>query len=128
MKRYFSLKPYQKRVKKPWGWEIILTRKESSYTGKIIFVRRGSRLSLQYHDQKEETLCLFSGQAEIWLEDNQGKIHHLPMESQKGYRINRYQKHRLVALTDSYFFEVSEPEKGTTYRLEDDYGRKNEKK
>jgi len=122
----FSIKPFAQKVEKPWGWEIILTQPESQYTGKIIFVRAGARLSLQYHNQKEETICLFSGKAEIWLEDDQGQIHHLPMEPRKGYRIKRYQKHRLAALEDSYFLEVSEPEKGTTYRLEDDYGRKNE--
>lgn len=124
----FSIKPFAKKVKKPWGWELIFTQPESQYTGKIIFVRAGARLSLQYHDQKEETLCLLSGKAEIWLEDNQRQIRHLPMKPQKGYRIKRYQKHRLAALEDSYFLEVSEPEKGNTYRLEDDYGRGNETK
>ena len=127
MKNY-SIKPFVKKIKKPWGWETVFTEPKSPYTGKIIFVRRGARLSLQYHDQKEETICLLWGKAEIWLEDNQGKIRRLPMEVEKGYRIKRKQKHRLVALEESCFLEVSQPEKGTTYRLEDDYGRSNETK
>ena len=51
------------KVEKPWGFEIILTPENLGRVGKILFVKKGERLSLQYHDQKEETLCLFSGKA-----------------------------------------------------------------
>jgi len=119
--------PYAQKVNKPWGYEIIFTPPNLSRVGKILFIKKGCRLSLQYHDQKEETLCLFQGKAKIRLEDEKGEIKTLYMKPQMGYTILKGQKHRLEALEDSFVFEVSSPEKGTTYRLEDDYQRQSEK-
>jgi len=119
--------PYAQKVNKPWGYEIIFTPPNLSRVGKILFIKKGYRLSLQYHDQKEETLCLFQGKAKIRLEDEKGEIKTLYMKPQMGYTILKGQKHRLEALEDSFVFEVSSPEKGTTYRLEDDYQRRSEK-
>ncbi len=119
--------PYAQKVNKPWGYEIIFTPPNLSRVGKILFIKKGCRLSLQYHDQKEETLCLFQGKTKIRLEDEKGEIKTLYMKPQMGYTILKGQKHRLEALEDSFVFEVSSPEKGTTYRLEDDYQRKEEK-
>ena len=36
------------------------------------------------------------------------------------------QRHRLIGITDCDIFEVSTPEIGTTFRLEDDYKRPDE--
>ena len=119
--------PYAQKVNKPWGYEIIFTPPNLSRVGKILFIKKGCRLSLQYHDQKEETLCLFQGKTKIRLEDEKGQIKTLYMKPQMGYTILKGQKHRLEALEDSFIFEVSSPEKGTTYRLEDDYQRRSEK-
>jgi len=123
----FTLIPYAQKINKPWGYEIIFTPPNLSRVGKILFIKKGCRLSLQYHNQKEETLCLFQGKAKIWLEDKKGQIKTLYMKPQMGYTILKGQKHRLEALEDSFVFEVSSPEKGTTYRLEDDYQRRSEK-
>ena len=122
-----SIPPYSQKINKPWGYEIVFTPKNLERVGKILFIKKGCRLSLQYHDQKEETLCLFQGKAKIWLEDKKGQIKTLYMKPQMGYTILKGQKHRLKALEDSFIFEVSSPEKGTTYRLEDDYQRRSEK-
>ena len=122
-----SIPPYSQKINKPWGYEIVFTPKNLERVGKILFIKKGCRLSLQYHDQKEETLCLFQGKAKIWLEDEKGQIKTLYMKPQMGYTILKGQKHRLEALEDSFVFEVSSPEKGTTYRLEDDYQRRSEK-
>ena len=119
--------PYAQKVNKPWGYEIIFTPPNLSRVGKILFIKKGCRLSLQYHDQKEETLCLFQGKAKIRLEEQKGEIKTLYMKPQMGYTILKGQKHRLEALEDSFVFEVSSSEKGTTYRLEDDYQRRSEK-
>ena len=123
----FTTNPFSQKVNKPWGYEIIFTPPNLSRVGKILFIKKGCRLSLQYHDQKEETLCLFQGKAKIRLEDKKGQIKTLYMKPQMGYTILKGQKHRLEALEDSFIFEVSSPEKGTTYRLEDDYQRGTEK-
>ena len=123
---YFSTTPHQVKVEKPWGYEIIYTPDELLRAGKILFVKKGKKLSFQYHDEKEETLCLFSGKALIWLENSRGEIEKIEMELQKGYTVTPPQKHRIEALEDSFVLEVSSPETGTTVRLEDDYKRSDE--
>lgn len=109
------------KVVKPWGEEIIFTESNLPYTGKIIRINAGSRLSLQYHDQKTETLTLISGTAN--LTQNQSIQ---PMEINLGYTILPLIHHRIETITDCVIFEVSTPETGTTFRLEDDYNRSNE--
>lgn len=119
----FSTIPFHQKIAKPWGYEVIFTPRHLPRVGKILFVEAGKRLSLQYHDSKEETLCLLTGNAVIWLEDEQGEVRRLAMERHKGYTISLMQKHRLEAVEDSFVVECSEPEKGNTFRLEDDYAR-----
>ena len=122
----FQVIPFGEKTAKPWGYEILFTPKKLARVGKILFVKAGHRLSLQYHDQKEETLCLISGKAKIWLENEEGKILHLPMKQKFGYTISLGQQHRIEAIEDSLVAEVSAPEKGKTYRVKDDYNRQNE--
>ena len=122
----FDLTPHQQKVQKPWGEEAILTPKDLPYAGKILFVKAGKKLSLQYHDQKKETLCLYSGKAIIWLENNEGVIEKIPMQIGFGYTDTPPQKHRIEAVEDSYLIEFSSPEAGTTFRIEDDFKRPNE--
>jgi len=117
------IKPFQEKIIKPWGEEIIFTPKELGRTGKILSIRSKKRLSFQYHEEKEETLCLFSGNVLLWIEDGDGKLQKINMKPQKGYTIVSKQKHRLEALEDSIVLEISSQEKGNTIRLEDDYNR-----
>lgn len=106
------------RVEKPWGWELIFTPKDTSYTGKLLFFKAGARNSLQYHTKKTENLMLFSGQARILLGEDW-----VEMEEEVGYTVYPGQKHRIEAADDSYIFEASTQEVGETIRLEDDWGR-----
>jgi mannose-6-phosphate isomerase len=122
----YDLQGFQEKVTKPWGEEIIFTPKNLERAGKIIFVKAGKKLSLQYHEQKEETLCLFSGSAVIWLENDKGELLKIPMQIGFGYTNKPPQKHRIEAIEDSYIIEVSSPEKGTTFRIEDDFTREDE--
>ncbi len=122
----FDLEGHQEKVVKPWGEEIIFTPKGLARAGKMLLVKGGKKLSLQYHDQKEETLCLFSGKALIWLENEQDIIEKIPMKQGFGYTVKPPQKHRLEAIEDCVIFEVSSPESGTTFRIEDDFKRKDE--
>jgi oxalate decarboxylase/phosphoglucose isomerase-like protein (cupin superfamily) len=117
--------PHQQRVKKPWGWEI-LWADTPEYCGKILHINAGARISLQYHDAKIETQCLVSGRALLVLEGSDGTLSEIPMEPRKGYTIMPFQRHRLIALEDAEIVEVSTPERGTTFRVHDDYGRSDE--
>jgi len=116
-----STAPNCQRVEKPWGYELILTPPEAKAVGKILHVSAGFKLSYQYHDQKEETLVLLSGQAKIILDDQE-----IIMEPQKGYFIPPFFKHRIIAVTDCDLMESSTPETGNTFRLSDDYQRPTE--
>lgn len=118
--------PFSQKIEKPWGFEILYTRQDLPFIGKISFTKAGCRWSFQYHDKKEENLCLMVGKGEIWLEDENGKIKKTVMEPLKGYYLKPFQKHRFCAITDCWTTETSTPEIGNTVRLEDDYKRKTE--
>jgi len=110
------------RVPKPWGEELLFARTER-YAGKILRIRAGESLSLQYHERKDETIYLSRGalrlrlptEAEPGAEQRlaEGESVHLPPGT----------RHRLEALTDCVVFEVSTPELDDVVRLEDRYGR-----
>lgn len=113
-------------VDKPWGKEIILTTSDLPYTSKILKIDAGHRLSLQYHDQKLETLCLISGEVNlIWGKDVNNLITE-KMLPQTGYTITPGTIHRFEAVTDCQLFESSTGEIGTTHRLQDDANRPDE--
>lgn len=122
----FSTKPFVYKNEKPWGYELIQTPNDAPVTGKIAFTKAGNRWSFQFHDLKEEYISLFSGEGEIWLENNQGEIEKIKMEIKKSYHVKPSQKHRFCAVSDCWTFEVSTPERGNTVRLEDDYSRSTE--
>lgn len=110
--------PYSQRIKKPWGYELIFTPPESPVTGKILHINKGAKFSYQYHDKKQEILCLFRGEAKIVIDDREFK-----MELLRGYFITPMMKHRCQAITDCDILESSTKEEGNTIRLQDDYKR-----
>lgn len=122
----FSRFPFLQRVEKPWGHEIIFTPPELPYAGKILHLNAGKESSLQVHSKKEESWYLLSGKVTIIREDQDGSLKEFDMQKGVGYTNYAGQKHRLKALKDSEILEVSTPEIGTTYRLEDDYQRPDE--
>jgi mannose-6-phosphate isomerase len=123
--REFSVTPHHRRVEKPWGWEI-LWAETPFYCGKLLHIIAGKRLSLQYHDEKIESQFLVSGRALLIIDGPDGELHQIEMEAGVGYTIRPYQRHRLIGITDTEIMEVSTPETGTTYRLEDDFARPHE--
>lgn len=125
-KTTFTNQPYVKKVEKPWGYELIFTSEGLPYTGKIMHLKAGTRQSLQIHDKKQETYFLASGRAGVIIENSIGEMETIEFEKGKGYTTLVGQKHRIFGITDCDVWEVSTPEIGTTYRLEDDYKRPNE--
>lgn len=124
----FSLEPLDRRVDKPWGYEILLSPPDAPYTSKLIHVRAGKRLSLQLHDTKVETQTLVAGRGVLVLEGSDGTLHDIEMRPGVGYHVAVGQRHRLCAAADqdATVFESSSPELGVTLRLEDDYARPDE--
>jgi mannose-6-phosphate isomerase len=54
-------------VPKPWGHETIWA-KTDRYVGKVLHIKAGHALSVQYHKQKDETVFLLSGQLKYWVQ------------------------------------------------------------
>jgi len=112
-----------RRVEKPWGWELIWADAEQ-YVGKILFVRAGSSLSLQFHREKDESWYVQAGRAELQL----GEVGDPVLNSEivvpgACFRYRPGTVHRVKALEDTTIFEVSTPQLEDVVRLEDDYGR-----
>ncbi len=122
----FSTEPYVKRVEKPWGYELHWVREDAPYIGKVLHINAGARLSLQLHDKKQESWFIMSGRAAVIWENSEGVLIETELLPGQGYSTKIGQKHRLKGISDANILEVSTPEAGTTWRLEDDYDRPNE--
>src|SRR5438874_1394306 len=110
-----------KRVSKPWGYELIFAEGQR-YAGKILHVNRGESLSLQYHNQKEETLYVLHGELKLTIEAN-GDRRELLLRPGEAFHIPPRLIHRMEAVEDTDVAEVSTPELDDVIRLEDRYGR-----
>ncbi|MDB5175818.1 MAG: Mannose-phosphate guanylyltransferase [Candidatus Saccharibacteria bacterium] len=122
----FSTDAYVKRIEKPWGYELHWVPADAPYMGKIMHINPGGRLSMQVHDQKQESYFMMTGRAKLIWENNKGELIETEMLPGQGYRTAVGQKHRIAAITDCDVIEASTPEMGTTWRLDDDYARPNE--
>lgn len=125
-KKKFINTPYVKKVDKPWGYELHWVPEDMPYMGKVLHIKEGTRISLQVHDKKIESWFLLKGKAKIIWEDKNGSMMETEMGKGVGYTCHIGQKHRLAGITDCDIIEVSTPEFGNTYRLEDDYRRPDE--
>ena len=109
------------RVEKPWGYELHWA-KTDRYVGKVLHVTAGHALSLQYHNQKDETIYLQSGKLLFEVEEN-GALQAREMAPGDSFHITPKTVHRMTAMDDCDIFEVSTPELDDVVRLEDRYGR-----
>ena len=112
-----------RKVEKPWGYELIWALTDD-YCGKLLFVRAGHALSLQYHERKDESWYVHEGRASLEL-GNVGEDGRSAREIQAGdsFRFRPGTIHRVEAHEDTLIVEVSTPELEDVVRLEDDYGR-----
>ncbi len=113
---------YPKMVNKPWGKEIWLELNDK-YCYKRIHINAGTRTSFQYHQQKKETNYIIEGKAEVWLENEAGKIEKKIMAAGDTFTVIPPKKHRVIALTNVILQEVSTPEVDDVIRIEDDAHR-----
>ena len=112
-----------RRVEKPWGHEVIWAETDR-YIGKIITIEPGHRLSLQYHERKDESLIVTQGTLRLHLENENGEVEIHDLEPGQRSRIPVGRRHRFDAVaTRVELCEVSTPEIDDGVRLEDDYAR-----
>jgi mannose-6-phosphate isomerase len=110
------------KVDKPWGHELIWA-KTDRYVGKILFVKAGEALSLQYHRLKDETIMVLSGRMEFTHYFDNERPETEELAPNVPFHITPGMRHRMVAIEDTHIVEVSTPELDDVVRLEDRYGR-----
>lgn len=114
------------RQDKPWGHELIFAAHDDKYVGKIIYVAAGQSLSLQYHQEKEETISVLSGQALIQHGPVGGELAEVLFGPGDTIHLPAGVVHRVRAVADVTFAEASTAAPGwreDVVRLEDAYGR-----
>jgi mannose-6-phosphate isomerase-like protein (cupin superfamily) len=111
-----------RRVEKPWGWELVWAEAEA-YVGKLLFVRSGQSLSLQYHEVKDEAWLVQEGRAALELGELDGSLETVEITPGDAFRYPPGTVHRVTAIEDTLIVEVSTPHLDDVVRLEDRYGR-----
>jgi mannose-6-phosphate isomerase len=112
-----------RRVEKPWGWELIWAHADA-YVGKVLFVRAGHSLSLQFHREKDESWYVESGRAKLELGETGNAVLKTEVVSTGAcFRYRPGTVHRVTALEDTTIIEVSTAQLDDVVRLEDKYGR-----
>ena len=112
-----------RRVEKPWGYELIWALTDV-YCGKMLFVKAGASLSLQFHNVKDESWYVQSGKAQLEL----GRVGQSVLDEEvvgpgAAFHYEPGTVHRVTALEDTTILEVSTPHLDDVVRLEDLYGR-----
>ncbi|HXU03853.1 MAG TPA: cupin [Polyangia bacterium] len=111
-----------KRVEKPWGHEMIWAVTDR-YVGKVLHIKAGHKLSLQYHQKKDETVMVWAGKMrfEHFAEGQEPQFKE--MGPGDAFHVTPLLRHRMIAVEDTDVFEVSTTELDDVVRLEDAYGR-----
>jgi mannose-6-phosphate isomerase len=117
----FAVEPT--RVEKPWGYELVWALTDR-YCGKLLHVRAGEQLSLQFHNVKDESWLVYEGRAELELAHaGEAETRLEVVGPGAAFRFTPGTVHRVRALEDTTIIEVSTPELDDIVRLEDRYGR-----
>ncbi len=111
-----------RRVEKPWGWELVWAETES-YVGKLLHVRAGQALSLQYHEVKDEAWLVQEGRASLELGEVGGELETVEIGPGDTFRYRPRTVHRVTAIDDLTVVEISTNHLDDVVRLEDHYGR-----
>jgi len=109
-------------VPKPWGHEL-LWAKTDRYVGKILHIKAGEALSLQYHRVKDETIMVLSGRLQLQYFADGEPPRSRDLGPREPFHVTPGLRHRMIALEDTDVLEVSTPELDDVVRLEDRYGR-----
>ena len=110
------------RVEKPWGHELHWAKTER-YVGKVLHIKAGHALSLQYHNLKDETIYVQSGKMLFEIGPQGGPLVTREMGPGTSVHVTPLTIHRMTAIEDCDLLEVSTPELDDVVRLKDRYGR-----
>jgi len=111
-----------RRVEKPWGYEIWWAVTDR-YVGKILHVNEGQRLSLQYHEQKEETCYVLAGSLLLVQGESEDSLTERVLTVGDTWHNSPGVIHTIEAVEDADVLEASTPFLDDVVRLKDNYGR-----
>jgi mannose-6-phosphate isomerase-like protein (cupin superfamily) len=112
-----------RHVPKPWGHETIWAHTDR-YVGKILHIKAGHALSVQYHERKDETVYLLTGEMNYWVQlEGETELRDVRLRQGEAFRITPGTVHYMEAVTDCDVLEASTPELDDVVRLKDRYGR-----
>lgn len=109
------------RVEKPWGHERIWAHSDR-YVGKLLHINAGHELSVQYHNRKDETIHLLSGEMIYRVKEGE-ELRDVKLRAGESFRNTPGTVHQMVAVTDCDVLEASTPDLDDVVRLSDRYGR-----
>ena len=110
-------------VSKPWGHETIWAANEL-YVGKILHIKAGHALSVQYHNVKDETVYLLSGQIKYSVQmPGTDELRDQELKQGEAFRVTPGTIHKMEAVTDCDVLEASTPHLDDVVRITDRYGR-----
>ena len=106
-------------VPKPWGHEVIWAH-TGLYVGKVLHIKAGHSLSVQYHHQKDETIHVLSGEMIYRVADAAGQpLREVRLVAGESYRNEPGHVHQMEAVTDCQLLEASTPHLDDVVRLSD---------
>lgn len=112
-----------RHVPKPWGHETIWAHTDR-YVGKILHIKAGQALSVQYHERKDETVYLLNGEMKYWVQlPGDAELRDQALSTGQSFRITPGTIHYMEAVTDCDVLEASTPELDDVVRIKDRYGR-----
>ena len=110
-----------KKTEKPWGYEVLWANTEN-YVAKLIHINPESRMSLQFHQKKEETIYVMRGELVVW--ENKEKNEFIRLGPGNTYHVKPGMVHRFGAKKQPVMLmEVSTNHLSDVVRIEDDYKR-----
>jgi mannose-6-phosphate isomerase len=112
----------QRQVEKPWGHEVWWAHTDR-YAGKLLIVKAGHKLSVQFHHKKDETSYLLSGRMKLWQGPSAEEMSEREVGPGTSWRNRPGVVHTIEAIEDSTVLEVSTPELDDVVRVSDRYGR-----
>jgi mannose-6-phosphate isomerase len=110
-------------VEKPWGHEEVFALVEGKFCGKAIHVNDGHSLSLQYHEEKEEVICVQSGCLKVEVGLHEDSLETFELVAGESIHLKPFTRHRVTAVGDTVMLEASTTQLMDVVRLEDRYGR-----
>jgi mannose-6-phosphate isomerase-like protein (cupin superfamily) len=110
-----------RKVMKPWGHETIWANTDR-YVGKVLHIKAGEALSLQYHNRKDETIHLLNGEMTYKVQVD-GELRDMKLRAGESFRNEPGTIHQMIAVTDCDVLEASTPDLDDVVRLTDRYGR-----